>query len=83
MPLNIKSAKAYELARRVAQATGESLTEAVAIALEERLTRIDPSPDALAEEILALGRDCAGRLEEPWRSLDHAELLYDDKGLPR
>jgi len=83
MPLNIKSAKAYELAQRVARATGESLTEAVTVALEERLTRIDPPPDGLADEILAVGRDCAARLEEPWRSLDHAELLYDDKGLPR
>jgi antitoxin VapB len=83
MPLNIKSAKAYELAQRVARATGESLTEAVTVALEERLTRVDARFDGLADDILAIGRDCAARLEEPWRSLDHAELLYDDKGLPR
>jgi len=37
----------------------------------------------LAAELLALGRDCAARLKEPWRSADHAELLYDERGLPR
>ena len=83
MPLNIKSAKAYELAHRVARATGESLTDAVTVALEERLTRIDPIPERLADELLAIGRDCAARLSDPWRSVDHAKLLYDDKGLPR
>ena len=38
---------------------------------------------ALAAELLALGRDCAARLKEPWRSADHAELLYNARGLPR
>src|SRR5262245_24983497 len=38
---------------------------------------------ALAAELLALGQDCASRLKEPWRSADHAELLYDERGLPR
>jgi hypothetical protein len=31
---------------------------------------------ALAAELLALGRNCAARLKEPWRGADHAELLY-------
>ena len=38
---------------------------------------------ALAAELLALGQDCAARLADPWRALDHGALLYDDKGLPR
>ena len=38
---------------------------------------------ALAAELLALGRDCAARLKKPWRSADHAELLYNARGLPR
>ena len=38
---------------------------------------------ALAAELLALGRDCAARLKEPWRSADHAELLDNARGLPR
>ncbi len=34
------------------------------------------------EELLALGRECASNLQEPWKSIDHAELLYDERGLP-
>jgi len=40
MALNIKSDKADRLARELADATGESLTQAVTNALEERLARI-------------------------------------------
>jgi antitoxin VapB len=54
----------------------------VTTALRERLARIE-APDALAEDLLALGRDCAARLKEPWRGVDHGALLYDEKGLPR
>jgi|GEM_PF-1107329 hypothetical protein len=35
---------------------------------------------ALAVELLALGRDCAARLKEPWKSAAHAALLYDERG---
>ena len=38
---------------------------------------------ALAADLLALGQDCAARLADPLRDLDHGALLYDDKGLPR
>ena len=37
---------------------------------------------ALSARLLEIGRDCAGRLKEPFRSADHGELLYDEKGLP-
>ena len=82
MSLNIKNEEAHALAVRVAAVTGETLTEAVTVALRERLARLE-APDALEQELLALGQDCAARLREPWRSADHGELLYDDMGLPR
>jgi antitoxin VapB len=82
MSLNIKNEEAHALAVRVARMTGESLTEAVTTALRERLARIE-GPDALVEELLALGRDCAARLDGPTRMIDHGALLYDEKGLPR
>lgn len=82
MSLNIKNREAHALAAQIARMTGESLTEAVTTALRERLARIE-RPDALAEDLLALGRDCAARLKEPWRSIDHGALLYDEQGLPR
>ena len=83
MSLNIKNSEAHALAARIAQATGESLTEAVTVALRERLARIVARPEVLEDQLLALGLDCASRLVEPWRSVDHAELLYEDLGLPK
>src|SRR5437899_2965893 len=40
VPLNIKSQEADRLARDLAKATGESITTAVTIALQERLKRV-------------------------------------------
>jgi antitoxin VapB len=37
----------------------------------------------LAERILVIARDCGRRFKEPYRSLDHGELLYDQNGLPK
>ncbi len=37
----------------------------------------------LSDQLLEIGRDCAMRLKEPFRSGDHADLLYDEKGLPK
>lgn len=83
MSLNIKSPEAHELAREVADLTGESLTTAVTAALRERLERLRSEEGAhLADRLLAIGRECAGRLPEPYRSADHGELLYGDDGLP-
>lgn len=62
--------------------TGESKTRAIQVAVEERLRRLKGEPGAMAEELLALGRECASNLQEPWKSIDHAELLYDERGLP-
>ncbi len=83
MSLNIKSPEAHELAREVADLTGETLTTAVKEALRERLERLrgEAAPH-LADRLLAIGRDCARRLPEPYRSADHGDLLYDDSGLP-
>jgi hypothetical protein len=36
----------------------------------------------LARRLLALGRDCASRLEEPLRSAEHGDLLYDENAVP-
>jgi hypothetical protein len=39
--------------------------------------------DGLANRLLAIGKDCAAHLKEPYRSIDYGELLYDDRGLPQ
>ena len=84
MSLNIKSEEAHRLARELARLTSESMTTAVTEAIRERLDRLRlAEPAGLADRLLAIGRDCAARLKEPYRSTDHGELLYDERGLPR
>ena len=84
MSLNIKSDEAHRLARQLAELTGESMTAAVTRALSERLERVSRERrGSLANRLIAIGKDCAAHLKEPFRSIDHAEFLYDERGLPR
>lgn len=84
MGLNIKNDETYRLVEELAALTGENMTAAVTTAVRERLARLRRGrPGGLAEHLLALGKDCAPRLKEPFRSADHGDLLYDERGLPR
>ena len=84
MSLNIKNPRTHQLAQELAEITGETLTGAVTEAVRERLERLRRGDaPSLADRLLAIGRDCATRLPEPYRSADHADLLYADDGLPR
>ncbi len=84
MGLNIKNEDANRLAHELAAVTGESLTTAVTIAVRERLDRVQRSKQLpLAERLLQIGKDCALHLKEPFLTVDHGELLYDEKGLPK
>jgi antitoxin VapB len=84
MSLNIKNEETHRLAQELAALTGESLTAAVTEAVRERLDRLRRQRGTgLADRLLAIGKDCAGHLKEPFRSIDHGDLLYDERGLPR
>ncbi len=84
MALNIKNPETYKLAEELARRTGENMTEAVTQALRERLKRVrDSQRGTRAERLLRIAKDCAAHLKEPFRSVDHGEWLYDEKGLPR
>jgi antitoxin VapB len=81
--LNIKNAETHLLVQELAALTGESQTTAVTVAVRERLERLRHSHEGgLADRLLAIGRDTAPRLREPFRSADHGDLLYDERGLP-
>lgn len=82
MHLNIKNPRAHKLAAKLARRTGESLTDAVTKAIEERLERLGEEPD-VAAELLRIGRECAERLPETQRREEHGSVLYGDDGLPR
>ncbi|MGI8968074.1 MAG: type II toxin-antitoxin system VapB family antitoxin [Chloroflexota bacterium] len=74
----------YRLAQELAHLTGKSVTAAVTGAVWERLDRVRRQQGPkLADTLLAIGVDCAAHLNEPYRSIDHADLLYDERGLPR
>ena len=84
MSLNIKNKEAHKLASQLARLTGENMTKAVTEAIRERLDRLrSQRGSGLADRLVRIGNDCARHLKEPFRSADHADLLYDDKGLPK
>ena len=79
--LSIKSAEADELARELAQLTGESLTDAVTVALRERLERQRHDRSDLVERLLAIGAS-ARDLPRLDIRLDDEIIGYDEHGLP-
>lgn len=84
MAINIKNGETEKLAKELAKLTGESMTGAITEAVRERLERKRrEAGNGLASRLLKIGKDCAAHLKEPYRTADHDELLYDEKGLPR
>jgi len=83
MPLSIRNQQAEKLAREVSGVTGESITEAIIHALEERLARLRgarTAPDTL-EEIMTIARRCSALPDQDPRTPDEI-LGYDDAGVP-
>ena len=81
MGISLKNDKAEKLARQVAAAAGESLTDAIIHALEERLERLKgrrSAPD-LAEAVMVISRRCRSLPDLDTRSADEI-LGYDEKG---
>lgn len=86
MALSIKDQETDDLARELAEKTGQTLTEAVKQALRERLERElrrDGLESGLVDRLVDIGHRCAAQMEEPFDSSDHGDLLYDEMGLPR
>lgn len=83
MSLNIKSLEAVTLVHRLSSLTGENKTQAVLVAVRERLDRVRRAQDQadLAADLMGIGKRCAEH--RPADQLDHGEFLYDDEGLPR
>lgn len=84
MGLNINNDAALKLAQELAVETGESLTEAVIIALRERLTavRLSRPPSAIALEVKRI-QDFVASLPDVSASSPEELLGYDEFGLPR
>ena len=85
MSLNIKNQETCRLARELANLTGETMTGAITIALEERLEREmhERSVEARVRELRAIGQRCARLLRDGPSAVDHGDFLYDERGLPK
>ncbi|WP_300299415.1 type II toxin-antitoxin system VapB family antitoxin [Ferrovibrio sp.] len=85
MGLNIKNAEAERLIEELAALTGETKTEAVARAVRERIEqeRRKRGRAGLAKTLLEIGQRTAPLFKEPFKSVEHGDLLYDEKGLPK
>lgn len=84
MSLNIKNEDTHKLVQQLADLTGETLTEAVTVSVSERLKRVKGKKlTSLADRLLAIGKDCAGRLKGPIATVEHGQLLYNEQGLPK
>lgn len=83
MALSIKHEEADRLARELADRTGETLTEAVVVALRERLARVRGRTQArpLREELAAIRARVATLPVLDPRPGDEI-LGYDEHGLP-
>jgi len=84
MALNIKNEETHKLAQELARLTGESMTAAITEAVRERLNRLrGEHGDSLEDRLVKIGKECAAHLQEPYGLVDHGEMLYDGRGLPR
>ena len=82
MNLNIKDPEAHKLARQLAAETGETMTSAVILAIRDRLEAVRrPKREAIRAALMALGT--RGTLLFKGPDIDHGDLLYDEKGLPK
>jgi antitoxin VapB len=80
--LNVKDPEAHRLAQAIAEATGGTITRAVTEALRERHESIlKRDPETLIADIRAIADRSAAHIRGPY--IDHAEFLYDERGLPK
>jgi len=84
MALNIRNPEAEKLATALAKITGETKTEAVTVALRDRLERVrrERSGRPLADELDDIALRCASLPVLDDRSAEEI-LGYDEHGVPR
>lgn len=85
MGLNIKNDETCQLAGELARLTGDTMTGAITVALRERLERERRARGAARRlrEMRAIAERCARLLGPGPSAVEHGDVLYDDRGLPR
>ena len=85
MSLNIKNDETCRLAGELAHLTGETMTGAITVALRERLEREkrERSVETRVQEIRAIAERCAKLMGPGPSAVEHGDMLYDERGLPK
>ena len=85
MSLNIKNPEAHALAAKLARRLGASMTEAVTIALKDKLsaTEEDTVLEQRLARLMSMANAIAGRLTTEQKTMDIDAELYDARGLPK
>ena len=85
MGLNIKNEETCRLARELARLTGESMTGAITVAVRERLDREERqrSMEARLKRMREIADRCARLLGPGPSAVEHGQMLYDERGLPK
>jgi len=83
MPLNIKDAETHQLAKKIANLTGDSLTKTVKHALRAKLQHLETLQGSASqvEELDRIALQCAKLPQRDRRSADEI-IGYDGRGLP-
>ena len=85
MGLNIKNPDVHDMAARLARRLDTSMTQAIAIALKEKLaaTEDDAAVEQRFARLMEISNGIARRLTPPQMSMDIDAELYDARGLPK
>jgi antitoxin VapB len=80
--LNVKDPEAHRLAHAIARETGESLTRVVIESLRERHAKVEKRKGkATLLELMAIAKRASRAVKRPY--VEHGQLLYDERGLPK
>ena len=82
MSLNITNEETCRLADELAQLTGETVTDAITVALRERLEREREIAERL-KRMRAISKHIAKHLRLGPSAVEHGDFLYDENGLPK
>ena len=85
MSLNIKNNETCRLADELAKLTGETMTGAITVALRERLEREKRVRivETRVQEMRAIAERCAKLMGPGPSAVEHGDVLYDERGLPK
>ena len=83
MSLNIKNAETCRLAEELAELTSENKTQAITIALRERLERLRRNRKEEVQAMMEIGRRASANMGPGPSSTEIGDFLYDERGVPK